>query len=180
MAPTYAYRPTFFGPRTVEPAVVVAEVSRLDRAGGVTPEGVVALATPEDAPLHPAFLWDNDEAAHEHRLWQARQLIRAVVRLPDPTDKEQDSVRVFVQVPSETKGGGVYRPLISLAVERPDEYERALGELERKVAMAQASLAELRQHAGTADELADADTGLEVARTALRKARARRKQTVAA
>ena len=46
--------------------------------GRVTPEIVVEAARDPDSPLHSAFTWDDAQAAHEHRLAQARVLLRRV------------------------------------------------------------------------------------------------------
>ena len=47
--------------------------------GAVTPEAVVELARPSDAPLHTAFEWDDDVAAEAHREDQARKLLAKLV-----------------------------------------------------------------------------------------------------
>jgi hypothetical protein len=50
-----------------------------DHQGGkITAEAVVLAATPQESLLHPLFEWDEAKAAHQHRLDQARALIRAV------------------------------------------------------------------------------------------------------
>jgi hypothetical protein len=46
--------------------------------GRVTPEMVVEAARDPSSPLHSAFTWDDAQAAHEHRLTQARVLLRRV------------------------------------------------------------------------------------------------------
>ena len=46
--------------------------------GRVTPEIVVEAARDPASPLHSAFTWDDAQAAHEHRLAQARVLLRRV------------------------------------------------------------------------------------------------------
>jgi hypothetical protein len=47
--------------------------------GAVTPEAVVELARPMDAPLHPAFEWDDAVAAETYRENQARGLLAKLV-----------------------------------------------------------------------------------------------------
>lgn len=50
-----------------------------DRNGGrLAAESVVDAARDPDNPLHDRFQWDDAEAAHQHRLSQARALIRSV------------------------------------------------------------------------------------------------------
>jgi len=46
--------------------------------GRITPEMVVEAARDPNSPLHTAFTWDDAQAAHEHRLAQARVLLRRV------------------------------------------------------------------------------------------------------
>lgn len=47
--------------------------------GSVTPEAVVEVARPVDAPLHPAFEWDDSVAAEAYRENQARGLLGKLV-----------------------------------------------------------------------------------------------------
>ncbi len=49
-----------------------------DQDGYLRPESVVAAARDPDSPLHSYFTWDDVDAAHKHRLDQARALIRSV------------------------------------------------------------------------------------------------------
>ena len=48
------------------------------RDGLLTSEAVVERAEPEDSILHDKFEWDDSIAGHQHRLWQARQLIASI------------------------------------------------------------------------------------------------------
>lgn len=63
-------------------------------------EAVLEAARDEASPLHSRFEWDDAKAGHEHRLTQARHLIRSIdiVRI----DKRGDSVpiRAFEYVPT--------------------------------------------------------------------------------
>ena len=54
------------------------ELARLTaKYGMLTAEVILREAEPEDAPLHPAFEWDDSKAAREYRLSQARYLARS-------------------------------------------------------------------------------------------------------
>lgn len=58
--------------------------------GKVAPSQIVEAARDENSPLHQVFEWDDTIAAQEHRLLQARQLIRTVVvrpHAPRPSEK---------------------------------------------------------------------------------------------
>jgi hypothetical protein len=85
------------------PAQVVGEVvNRLEGIhGGVTASMLVEEARPEDAPLHPAFEWDDAVAAEEHRRNQARYLMRMLVikEVEDGPDVQPPApIRAFVSV----------------------------------------------------------------------------------
>ena len=56
------------------------ELERIRKSHGniLRPEDVVEAAQNELSPLHRFFTWDETKAAHEYRLWQARQLIANV------------------------------------------------------------------------------------------------------
>lgn len=49
-----------------------------DNGGRLTPQAVVADARDPESPLHSRFTWDDAAAAEQHRLSQARQIIRSV------------------------------------------------------------------------------------------------------
>ena len=52
--------------------------------GHLTTDLVLDAATKETSPLHHLFEWDDSLAAHAHRVWQARKLIRSVkIERPD-------------------------------------------------------------------------------------------------
>jgi len=57
---------------------VCLEKLRVKKKGKLTPEDVVSAAKAASSPLHLYFEWDDAEAAHQHRLNQARYLLRSV------------------------------------------------------------------------------------------------------
>lgn len=73
-----------------------------ERDGKLLPEAVVQAAEPEDSPLHHRFEWDDAIAGHEHRLSQARHLIRKV-KVQVITNPKLPPVytRAFVHIPDE-------------------------------------------------------------------------------
>ena len=56
------------------------EIERIRKANGgiLTPNAVVEAAENPKSILHSYFQWQDAEAAHEYRLWQARQMIARV------------------------------------------------------------------------------------------------------
>lgn len=69
------------GPAGLSPDVVGGAVLELrERLGReATAADLLELASDPKSPLHVAFTWDDAEAAHSHRIAQARQLIGALV-----------------------------------------------------------------------------------------------------
>lgn len=77
-----------------------------DRDGRLEPALVVREAADPKNPLHDSFEWDDSLAAAEHRLQQARQLIRiAVTVLPSVNCRP---VRAFISLSSERGAGAGY------------------------------------------------------------------------
>lgn len=75
-------------------AEVAGEVcEELDRTVGLTPQNLVDVSRPEDAPLHNEFEWDNDVAAEEWRRVQARLLINNLAIVIE--EQKQEPVRAF-------------------------------------------------------------------------------------
>ena len=67
----------------------------------ITPEAVIDDARDPSSPLHACFEWDDKKAAHQHRLDQARELIRAV---PVHVQYEEITIRAPKYVRDSEKG----------------------------------------------------------------------------
>lgn len=117
----YQYR----GPgarRDIPAEVVGEELQRISaQHGELTPAGVVEESRPEVAPLHPVFEWDDALAAEEYRKAQARQLVRAVVLVPDPRKGEgTPTIRAFVSVTKPGSQERTYKPIVE-ALQNPED-----------------------------------------------------------
>lgn len=77
------------------------ELLRTQSNGALMPTDVVDDARHNNSPLHSFFEWDNTKAAEEHRLTQARGLIRSVVAIykDGNGDKPLRRIRAFVHIP---------------------------------------------------------------------------------
>lgn len=113
---------------------VISELQRIATlSGGVLiPAKVVEEAESKTSALHSQFCWDNDKAAHEYRLEQARYLIRTTVRYIE-INGDKRPMRVFVSLTTdrEKKGGG-YRDVVAVLSDRgmrQQMLEDALAEL---------------------------------------------------
>lgn len=108
----------------------IIELKRIaeENGGLLKPEIVVAEARPRSSPLHSRFTWDNTKAAHEYRLWQARQLIRVVVEVIDGIKGRQE---VFVSLTTDRAETGyrVMTDVLSDADLRKIMLKDALAEL---------------------------------------------------
>lgn len=92
----------------------IDELRALEDADGMLmPERVVEFASNPETALHSRFTWDDTEAAKAHRLWQARVLIRVVVR-EVPNTNTREPIRTYVSLGSDRKDGGGYRTLVSV------------------------------------------------------------------
>ena len=108
----YAYRPgARFQKGASVPAQVVGErleELRQENGGALTPELVVEDGRNPNSPFFPFLQWDDQSAAAEWRLNQARSLIRAVVvRYRRSADDVPRTVRAFVSVQQDEDRGYV-------------------------------------------------------------------------
>lgn len=84
------------------------ELIRKKHDGVLKPADVVDFARNPATALHERFEWNNTKAADEYRLWQARELIRVVVKVAD--DKETIPLRLYCSLSEDRQNdGGGYR-----------------------------------------------------------------------
>lgn len=105
------------------------ELKRLQRSGPMTAERLVAKASAEDSPLHPAFEWDDAAAAEEYRLTQARHLMRSVRVIV----AGGEPIPLLVHVTHAKLGGSAY-VLRDVVLSDSDLREAALEEARRYLA----------------------------------------------
>ena len=86
-------------------------IRKQSKDGLLHPEAIVAYATNEDTALYSRFEWDDGKAAQEYRIWQARQLIRIVVRVIPHTNIETS---VYVSLKRDRRDEGGYRAVIEV------------------------------------------------------------------
>lgn len=122
---------------TVAVAQVVGEhleMLRVSRAAELTPELVIDEAQNPNSPLHQFFEWDDTEAARQHRLMQARGVIRAVaIRYRETPDDAAKTIRAFVSVRPDDKAGQRYTATVAAMSDEQQRREvvrRAWGELQ--------------------------------------------------
>lgn len=112
------------------------ELARItEHHGALTAAVVVDEARPDDAPLHPAFEWDDAVAAELHRQHQADTLIKAVQVIHE---KDEPDEPVFVKVRSAQN----YQPVEQVA-KKLDLYEEAFRDACERLGEAQVALEQL-------------------------------------
>lgn len=86
--------------RGIDAQVAGAALEQIQAKHGGSPVAVVRVAQRKTHPLHPAFDWDDREAAEQWRVQQARSLVNHL--LIKRVDKEATPpVRAFVSVYTE-------------------------------------------------------------------------------
>jgi hypothetical protein len=80
--------------------------------GLLLPEIVVKYAKDPNTALHSSFEWNDTEAAHAYRLWQARQIITVVLTILPREGKRE--YQMFVSLKSDRSNGGGYRALVDV------------------------------------------------------------------
>jgi len=110
---------------------VQEELEKIAKQNGglLNPEKVVAFARNKRTALHSRFTWDDGAAAHQYRLWQARQVIRVNAKVIEDTGEE---MRVYVSLKAD-RGEGGYRRLVDVM---SDEERRADLLIEAKAELA--------------------------------------------
>lgn len=142
---TFAWLGTYRPPAKLSADDAAAELARIrEEQGRLTAESVIDAARPKEAPLHPAFEWDNKQAADNYRKEQARRLIRAVVRVETPiTPEHREYVLVRSDDAESAETPTEYRPM-TLVVQNADLLTDAIIRLEGRVAEARRSVEELQ------------------------------------
>ena len=111
--PVYSWRPGVPLPKSKAP-IVGAELARIQNdigADSLRPEDVLDSARRESSPLHSMFEWNDTIAAHEHRLSQARGILRyIVVTVDDSTDAIP--VRMFFNMKQGAGEQNLYIPTV--------------------------------------------------------------------
>jgi len=112
--------------------------------GNLLPEVVIEEAKDKRHPLHGRFEWDNTRAAHEHRLHQARQLIRVCVTVVSPTI---DPLPVFVSLSTSRSSGEGYQVLTEV-LSNKEKREQLLNDALHELNLFQKKYSTLRELAG--------------------------------
>lgn len=84
---------------TDKTAAIRRELTKLKKRNGeLKPSDVVDFARDKKTALHSCFEWNDGEAAHRYRLWQAQHVIRVHVVVIDPGNGETVVHPEFVSI----------------------------------------------------------------------------------
>jgi hypothetical protein len=116
-----------------------------ERTGGrLTPEDAIMDARDPESPLHPHFTWDESEAAHKQRLYEARTLIRSV-RVTTVVNQTVMRTIAYVRDPSKASDEAGYIATAVLRTEQDlaraalvEEFSRAAAAMRRALEVARA------------------------------------------
>ena len=97
-----------------------------DAHGRLTTDIVLEAATNAESPLHKVFEWDDTAAAHAHRVWQARKLIKSV-RIERP---DGDLTPRYMSIKIENER---WYEDISLIVQDRDKYLSVLADIDTTI-----------------------------------------------
>lgn len=87
------------------------EIIRKQNHGILRPVDVVSFARDPQTALHAEFEWDDDKAAEQYRLEQARQIIRCAVRV---IGDGRPPIRAYVSLLSDRQAGDSYRDVFDV------------------------------------------------------------------
>lgn len=99
-----------FGVKAGEAVEEINSISR--KTGKIDAPTLLHHASSASSALHPFFEWDDKKAAHQHRLSQARLLLRSIVIVNEESDGEP--IRAFMAVAEEEDECKCYVPTMKV------------------------------------------------------------------
>ncbi len=120
-----------------------SEIQRLyDIDHKITASQVVEAANNATSPLHSYFDWDDESAAHEHRLNQSRRLLKIVLIRETPKSKPERLFNIKNEDMPDTSEGQ-YKTVTAVQWS-PSTYQEALNNVMRNINGLERSLDELK------------------------------------
>lgn len=129
---------------------------RIKSGGLLRPEAVVEAARNPKSPLHSRFCWNDRKAAHEYRLWQARELIRVHVCV---LRSDVKPVRTYVSLIPDRHVGNGYRAVVDVLADA-DLREQLLAQARDEMRRFRAKYAALRELADVFEAMTSAERRL--------------------
>lgn len=123
--------------KNVDPELATKEIERIETIyGRITAETVLKAAENKKSPLHELFQWDDDKAAHNYRLQQARIFINNI-EVVYVSDGEEKRIPAFEIIRKENSQS--YKHIETLTVDEiaqvRDNTINAISSLKAKLAV---------------------------------------------
>lgn len=120
----------------VDAEIVGAAFARIqEKTGTLEKQAIVDYAKPEESDLHPALEWDDERAAHQHRLTQAGMLRRHLIHYVEAEGKNEPvEHRAYDYIEVEHKR--VWSATLEI-MSKPDEREQLLARALKEAAQYQ-------------------------------------------
>lgn len=134
------------------------ELERLNEKhdGRLSASVLLDEASKKRSPLRDAFVWDDEVAAHQWRLQQARQVLNGIrvveITVLSSGEEESEPRRVFWNVPSEDRGEGYYTTSARL-VDDDEARARAFHQLKNHLDGLADQLRQFEEFAGVVEEI---------------------------
>lgn len=153
----YSWKPGARFSSKLDAQAVGTEIERIRRERGehAGAEDVLQEAKADYSPLHDAFNWDDEAAAHEHRLETARSLLRSVHVVIITPQRKEFTARAFVSTPTPSTPGKHTYTSTEYAMGDPDLRAEVLKQALRELAALRRKYVELSELAEVFSALDD-------------------------
>lgn len=124
------------------------EALRVENNGELRKDAIVEAARLRTSPLHEAFTWDDEEAAHQYRLREAGHLVTSIVVVDDMTGEIAPaflSVRMAKSAQGMAAIPNPYFQSLRIAQACPREFEAILKSSLMELESAAISLGQLKR-----------------------------------
>lgn len=138
---------------------------QLKQTGPLTAERVLQEASKPGSALHRFFEWDDQKAAHQYRLTQARQLLRSIEVVIEDAKGKQVPMKAYYSV-KDADGQREYQPM-EFVFDTPDLAEQVVEQARAQLEAWQTRYAKYQWAKGAIPKIAAA---LKAIRAASRKA----------
>lgn len=99
----------------IEPDEAIRELERIEaNYGALTPENILDASKSEDALFHSLFTWDDNQAAHNYRLQEARVILNNI-EIKVVSDGSEKRIPVFEVI--KNADGRAYKHIESFTKE---------------------------------------------------------------
>lgn len=126
----YAWRIESFG-KGIDPDAAIKEIEKVEATyGSLTPENLIKASEGKRSILHKLFEWDDNKAAHQYRLQQARNLINNI-EIIVVSDGKQRTMPAFEIISLPANSGRAYKQVIDMDL---NEIEQVRESVKRDIA----------------------------------------------